>query len=118
MTDISFNKWSSSSDQVLTEQIGAFVRHHRMDQNKTQNELAKAAGISRSTLSLLERGETVTVTTLIQVLRVLDQLNIMNVFEVREKLSPLALAKLQKEKRKRAGGRSLKKEESSEETDW
>ena len=118
MTDISFNKWSSSSDKGLTEQIGAFVRHHRIEQNKTQGELAKAAGISRSTLSLLERGETVTVTTLIQVLRVLDQLNIMNVFEVREKLSPLALAKLQKEKRKRAGGRSLKKEESSEETDW
>lgn len=118
MTDISFNKWSSSSDKGLTEQIGAFVRHHRMEQNKTQGELAKAAGISRSTLSLLERGETVTVTTLIQVLRVLDQLNIMSVFEVRKTLSPLALARLQKEKRKRAGGRSASKEESSGESDW
>lgn len=118
MTDISVNKWSSSSDKGLTEQIGAFVRHHRMEQNKTQGELAKAAGISRSTLSLLERGETVTVTTLIQVLRVLDQLNIMSVFEVRETLSPLALARLQKEKRKRAGGRSASREGSSEESDW
>lgn len=118
MTDISFNKWSSRSDKALAEQIGAFVRHHRMEQNKTQDELAMAAGISRSTLSLLERGETVTVTTLIRVLRVLDQLNIMNAFEVRETLSPLALAKLQKEKRKRARGRSVKQEESSEETDW
>ena len=36
------------------------------------------------TLSLLERGETVTVTTLIQVLRVLDQLSVLHVFEVRE----------------------------------
>ena len=89
-----------------------------MEQNKTQDELASAAGISRSTLSLLERGETVTVTTLIQVLRVLDQLNIMNVFEVRETLSPLVLARLQKEKRKRVGGRSVKQEESSGETDW
>lgn len=118
MTDISFNKWSSSSDKGLTEQIGAFVRHHRMEQNKTQGELAKAAGISRSTLSLLERGETVTITTLIQVLRVLDQLNIMSVFEVRKTLSPLALARLQKGKRKRAGGRSASKEESSEESGW
>ena len=118
MTDISFNKWTSRSDKALTEQIGAFVRHHRMDQNRTQDELATAAGISRSTLSLLERGETVTVTTLIRVLRVLDQLNIINVFEVRETLSPLALARLQKEKRKRAGGRSVKQEESSAGTDW
>lgn len=89
------------------------MRHHRIEQNKTQGELAKAAGISRSTLSLLERGETVTVTTLIQVLRVLDQLNIMSAFEVRENISPLALARLQKEKRQRARGRSAKKEESS-----
>jgi len=89
-----------------------------MEQDRTQNELASAAGISRSTLSLLERGETVTVSTLIQVLRVLDQLNIMNVFEVRETLSPLALARLQKEKRQRAGGRSVKQEDSSEGTVW
>jgi len=118
MTDISFNEWSSRSDKALTEHIGSFVRHHRMELNKTQDELASAAGISRSTLSLMERGETVTVTTLIRVLRVLDQLTIMAAFEVRKTLSPLALARLQKEKRKRAGGRSVKKEESSEETDW
>lgn len=118
MTDKSFKEWPSMSDNVLAEHIGAFVRHHRMEQNKTQDELASAAGISRSTLSLLERGETVTVTTLIQVLRVLDKLNIMNVFEVRETLSPLALAKIQKEKRKRARGRTVKKAESSEGTNW
>lgn len=118
MTDKSFKEWPSMSDSALTEQIGAFVRHHRMEQNKTQDELASEAGISRSTLSLLERGETVTVTTLIQVLRVLDRLNIMNVFEVRETMSPLALAKIQKEKRKRASGRTVKKAESSEGTNW
>jgi len=106
MTDISFKEWLSMSDRALTEQIGAFVRHHRLEENKTQNELASAAGISRSTLSLLERGETVTVNTLIRVLRVLDQLNFMNFFEIRETLSPLALAKIQKEKRKRARGRN------------
>ncbi len=118
MTDISFNEWPSMSDRALMEQIGAFVRHHRMEQNRTQDELASAAGISRSTLSLLERGETVTVTTLIQVLRVLDKLSIMSFFEIRKTLSPLALARMQKEKRKRAGGRSVKKTESSEGTDW
>ena len=106
------------SDKALAEYIGAFVRHHRMEQNKTQHELAAAAGISRSTLSLLERGETVTVTTLIQVLRVLDQLPVLTAFEVRETLSPLALAKLQKVKRQRARGKSMKKDENSEETEW
>jgi transcriptional regulator with XRE-family HTH domain len=117
MTDNSFNIWASMSDKALAEYIGAFFRHHRMEQNKTQDELAAAAGISRSTLSLLERGETVTVSTLIQVLRVLDQLAVLNTFEVRETISPLALAKQQREKRQRARSKP-KKDENIENTDW
>lgn len=117
MTDISFTEWYSMSDKALSEYIAAFVRHHRMEQNKTQDELASAAGISRSTLSLLERGETVTVITLIQVLRVLDQLQVLSAFEVKETLSPLALAKLQKEKRQRARA-SSKKSKHGKDSDW
>lgn len=108
MTDISYKNWDSMSDKALAEHIGAFIKHHRMEQNKTQDVLANAAGISRSTLSLLERGETVTLATLVQVLRVLDQLHVMEVFMVQQTISPLALAKMEKDKRKRASG---KKEE-------
>ena len=104
MNDISYKNWNSMSDKALSEHIGAFIKHHRMEQNKTQDVLANAAGISRSTLSLLERGETVTLATLIQVLRVLDQLNVMEVFSVQQVISPLLLAKMEREKRKRASG--------------
>jgi transcriptional regulator with XRE-family HTH domain len=117
MTDESFKEWAPNSDKALAEYIGAFVKHHRMEQNKTQDELATAAGISRSTLSLLERGETVTVATLIQVLRVLDQLSVLRVFEVRETISPLTLAKLQKQKRQRARSKSGK-DENKGAADW
>lgn len=103
------------SDRALAEHIGSFIKHHRLEQNKTQEVLARAAGISRSTLSLLERGETVTLSTLIQVLRVLDQLHIMDIFTVQQTISPLILARMEKEKRKRARG---KKEETKSETDW
>lgn len=102
MTDKAFRIWHSMSDQALAAHIGAFVKHHRLEQNKTQDVLSHQAGISRSTLSLLERGETVTLATLIQVLRVLDQLEVMNAFEVRQQISPLALAKAEQGKRKRA----------------
>jgi transcriptional regulator with XRE-family HTH domain len=96
------------SDKALVQQIGTFVKHHRMEQNKTQAILANAAGISRSTLSLLERGEAVTLATLIQVLRILDVLHILDAFVVHQTISPLALAKIEKEKRKRASGKNLK----------
>ena len=105
MTEKSFAKWDSMRDNALIEQIGAFIKHHRMEQNKTQDMLANEAGISRSTLSLMERGETVTLATLIQVLRVLDLLQIMDSFNIEESVSPLAMAKLAKAKRKRASGK-------------
>lgn len=116
MGELTFVSVASWSDKAIAEQIGAFVRHHRLEQNKTQDALATAAGISRSTLSLLERGETVTVATLIQVLRMLDQLSVLQAFEVRETISPLALAKLQRQKRQRArskGGKAKTTAKSS-----
>lgn len=74
-----------------------------------------AAGISRSTLSLLERGESVTLATVIQVLRVLDKLYVLEVFSVQQDISPLILARMEKAKRKRASGKG---DETQNENDW
>ncbi len=115
MTDVSYKNWLSMSDDALAKQVGVFIKHHRLEQNKTQDTVAEAAGISRSTLSLLERGETVTLATLIQVLRVLDQLQVMEAFEIKQSISPLALAKAEKEKRKRARNPNPN---NSEESNW
>lgn len=115
MNDITYTNWRSMSDKALAEHIGAFIKHNRLEQNKTQEYLAGAAGISRSTLSLLERGEVVTVATLIQVLRVLDQLKVMETFVVQKSVSPLAIAKLERDQRQRASG---KKKNDSEKSDW
>jgi len=103
------------SDRGLSETIGSFVKQHRLDQNKTQDELAGQAGISRSTLSLLEKGETVTVPTLLQVLRVLELLHIMDSFQIISQHSPLELAKLEREKRQRARS---KKQDDKPDSEW
>jgi transcriptional regulator with XRE-family HTH domain len=116
MNDISYNNWSSMSDDIIIRQIGEFIKYHRMEQNKTQTMLAKDAGISRSTLSLLERGETVTVATLIQVLRVLDQLKVIDGFRIEHRQSPLLLAKADRKKKQRVF--SQKKYKPNNETDW
>ncbi len=92
------------SDKALAEHVGRFVKQKRLELNKTQEVLAHAAGISRSTLSLLEKGEPVTLATLLQVLRMLDQLHVVNVFTVQPTFSPIQLAKIEQKKRKRASG--------------
>jgi transcriptional regulator with XRE-family HTH domain len=120
MNDNSYNDWTAMSDDQVILRIGEFVKHHRMQQNITQEKLAKDAGISRSTLSLLEKGETVTVATLIQILRVLDQLHALDGFTITRQQSPLLLAQAEKRKRKRVssipkGKTPINKEED---IDW
>ncbi len=115
MNDNSYMNWNSMSDKALIEMIGTFIQHHRLNQNKSQSDIAKAADISRSTLSLLERGEKVTLNSLMQVLRVLDLLHIMDVFKVNNQISPIEYAKLQKNKRSRARS---KDGNSNEELEW
>ncbi len=102
MNDKSYISWISMSDAALLSSMGEFVRHHRLLQSKTQGEVAADAGISRSTLSLLERGETVTLATFIQVLRVLDLLHVMESFKIEKQVSPIELAEMDKKKRYRA----------------
>ena len=117
MNEISYTDWPSMSDKALMVTIGTFVRHHRLNQNKGQSDVAKAACISRSTVSLLERGEKISLTSLIQVLRILDLLHIMEVFKVKHEISPIEYAKLQKNKKKRA--RNIMKDADSEkELEW
>ena len=110
-----YTNWYSMSDKALSGIIGSFVKQHRLDQNKTQDEVAEQAGISRSTLSLLEKGKTVTVPTLIQVLRVLELLHIMDSFQITTQPSPLELAKYERQKRQRARS---KKQEDKPDSEW
>ena len=102
MPDNSYNTWSEQSDKALLKTIGSFIQTQRLNQNKTQATVASAANISRSTLSLLERGEHVRMGSFIRVLRVLDLLHVMDAFTIQDEISPLEYAKLKKKKRKQA----------------
>lgn len=103
------NNITSMSDKTIIQFIGNYIQHQRLQQNKTQSQLAHTAGVNRSTLSQIENGEPVTLSSLIQLLRALDCLSVFTSFEIRNQLSPLTLAKLEKKQRQRArnkGGNS------------
>ncbi|MVZ63748.1 helix-turn-helix domain-containing protein [Sphingobacterium humi] len=93
---------SSLSDAAIIRAIGEFIKAKRIDSNLTQDEVAEQAAVSRSTLSLMERGENTALINLLKVLRVLDALYVLNLFTVTEPISPLQLAKEDEKKRKRA----------------
>lgn len=106
MNDISYSNLIASTDKAITTQMGKFVQHHRVKQNRSQDDVSAAAGISRSTLSLLEKDGQTSLNTFIRVLRVLDLLYVINNFEVSDEISPLAYAKMKKKSRKRASKKS------------
>ena len=114
MNDMSYENFSLMSDKAIMEVIGHFVQWHRLNQNKSQEQVAEAAGISRSTLSLLERGEKVRIDSFIQVLRVLDLLYIIDVFQIKEQISPLEYAKLGKKQRKQASPKKTNNDQNNE----
>lgn len=98
MTDYSYNSLENRDDDSLLRVIGRFVQHHRLQQNKTQESVAKEAGISRSTLSLLEQGERVALITFIRVLRTLNLLHMLERFQISKRLSPIEEMLILKEK--------------------
>ena len=103
------------SDSAIIKVIGNFIKDQRLLQNITQEKLAESAGVNRWTVNQIEKGEAITMLSLIQILRALDLLNILEIFKVEQQISPIALAKLAKQKRQRA---SSKDNEEQPETDW
>lgn len=109
--------WAEMSDKAIIDTIGAYIRHQRLEQNKTQAQLAKEAGINRWTLSQAENGSAVTLSTLIRILRVLDLVHLLSIFTIEETISPIAYARLQDKKRKRARPKT-KPENSNGDLGW
>jgi transcriptional regulator with XRE-family HTH domain len=116
MMNIPNIKWSAMSDTALVGTMGSFIRHHRLEQNKTQAQLAEEAGINRATLSLFENGESSTLLTFIQLLRALKLLHLLQEFQASKQLSPIQLAKLEKTQRIRASRSGKKK--TTPKSDW
>lgn len=90
------------SDLAIAQQVGNFVKNTRIQQNLTQDQIAKKTGLNRSTISEIENGRQSSFVSIIQILRALGQLDLLDVFSVKTLVSPLEIAKLEAKKRKRA----------------
>lgn len=112
MSEKANNLRYSASDRACIAELGAFIRQHRLEQNRTQEQLSRQAGINRTTLLDLEKGNRMNLITFIQLLRALNLLHLLDVFKIIPRLSPIQLAEMEMKKRKRASKtkRSTKKD--------
>ncbi|MBN2858090.1 MAG: helix-turn-helix domain-containing protein [Candidatus Delongbacteria bacterium] len=90
------------SDRAILNEIGVFIKNTRLEMNKTQEQLAEEAGISRFTLGNLENGKGSNLISLIQVLRMLNKLDLLENFKTENKVSPIKLAEMEMDRRVRA----------------
>lgn len=63
-----------TTDAAVLEEIGNRLAHRRIETGLTQSELARQAGVGRSTVERLEAGNSTQVSSFIRVLRVLGLL--------------------------------------------
>jgi len=118
MTGNTNTNYTQMSDGAIIAHIGSFIKHKRMQQNKTQSQLAEIAGLNRWTVSQIENGESVTLSSLIQILRALDCFYVLEEFSYSEEISPLAYAKLKKQQNKERVRNKVSDKKNKEDLGW
>ena len=82
--------FAEQSTAQIRAELGARLRAHRRSRKQTQQALAEQAGVSRPTLSKLERGIDGSLETLLAVLRALDLLDALDTAIAPPPQSPIA----------------------------
>src|SRR6478736_9043675 len=83
--------YTSSSDPELQLQLGQRLRAHRIQQELTVEALAGQAGVTALTVLKAERGENITLRTLLRILRALGMADQITALVPAPAPSPLAL---------------------------
>ena len=97
-------RFTEKSDDLIITELGARVQRQRLNQDITQAELAKRAGISRTAIQRIEQGEEGTLKVLLRALRALGLLEQLDGFIPDPGYSPIQIARLQGRVRRRASG--------------
>lgn len=86
------------SDTAVVAEAGRRVAVARIARQLTQDQFADVAGVGRSTVQRLERGDSIQLTSFVKILRALDRLEAFDAVLPREVRSPLA--ELEREQRR------------------
>jgi transcriptional regulator with XRE-family HTH domain len=97
--------FNTLNDRAILNEIGDRIRRYRLNQNTTQERLARKAGVSRTLIQYIETGKGGTLVGLIAILRALGMLDQFDALLPNPGPSPIQLARLEGSVRQRATGR-------------
>jgi transcriptional regulator with XRE-family HTH domain len=90
------------TDEVVLAELGKRVNSIRLEQNLTQAELAREAGLAKRTIERLESGDPVALSALLRVARVLRLLDRLDEFIPEPGPAPMDLLARQGHRKQRA----------------
>lgn len=82
---------TSTTQEVLAE-IGSRIQRYRLQQNRTLEDVAAEAGVTRLTAQRTESGKNPTLATVIRILRALGRLDALDAFLPVPLVSPMEVA--------------------------
>ena len=95
--------WYSLTNARIEIEVGERLKKLRLEYNITQNNLAKKTGLSRVSISKIERGMGVNLSSLIEIMRGLRVLENIEYLIPEQEISPIEMIRLKnKTKKKRA----------------
>lgn len=106
------------TDQAMLNEIGQRLARRRVASGLTQNELARQAGVGRSTVERLEAGRSTQMSSFIRILRVLGLLEPFLNLVPETGSSPMDLLKRKRQERQRAFSRRGSVQEPPPEWTW
>ena len=106
------------TDNMILSKMGETIRIQRLERNISQKELAISAGVSISSVAALERGESVSLKTLIPLLRTLGILHMLSDFFIEPEISPIAYAKYLDSQKTRKRASATKNNNDKAESEW
>lgn len=93
---------AQNSDETILRELGSRLARTRLERNVSQEQLAREAGVAKTTVERVESGREVRLTSLVRILRALGQLDALDRLIPEPLPSPLERVRLQGRRRQRA----------------
>lgn len=106
------------TDNMILSKLGETMKRLRLERNVSQKELAQSAGVSISSVAAMERGESVSLKTLIPLLRALNSLDMLSDFFKEQEISPITYAKQLDGHKSRKRASATKNNNDKTESEW
>jgi transcriptional regulator with XRE-family HTH domain len=94
--------WYGLSDPALIADVGKRLKEQRLRKNYTQQELAEKSGVSLGSVIKIEKGHSVSFSTIVVLMRTLRLLENFELWIPKLPISPIELSKLQGKTKQRA----------------